>query len=86
MNIGILGAGNVGGTLARAWARRGHEIVIGVRDPDSPKTRETVEGCGGKARGRRGGSGTMRSRGQRTAVRGDERSFAGSESKRKSAA
>ena len=50
MNIGILGAGNVGGTLARAWARRGHEIVIGVRDPDSPKTRETVEGCGGKAR------------------------------------
>jgi predicted dinucleotide-binding enzyme len=24
MQIGILGAGNVGGTLGKAWARKGH--------------------------------------------------------------
>ncbi|MBC8120427.1 MAG: NADPH-dependent F420 reductase [Gemmatimonadaceae bacterium] len=31
MDIGILGAGNVGGTLGRSWARRGHRVVFGVR-------------------------------------------------------
>ncbi len=33
MRIGILGAGNVGGTLGRLWARKGHEISFGVREP-----------------------------------------------------
>ena len=33
MNIGILGAGRVGGTLARALAGKGHEIVVGHLDP-----------------------------------------------------
>lgn len=31
MDIGVLGAGNVGGTLGRSWARRGHRVVFGVR-------------------------------------------------------
>ncbi|MGH9675734.1 MAG: NAD(P)-binding domain-containing protein [Candidatus Acidiferrum sp.] len=28
MKIGIIGAGNVGGTLGLGWAKRGHEIVF----------------------------------------------------------
>ena len=37
MNIAIIGAGNVGNTLGRAWARRGHPVAFGVRDPKDPK-------------------------------------------------
>lgn len=33
MDIGIIGAGNVGGTLGRLLAARGHAITFGVRDP-----------------------------------------------------
>jgi len=29
--IGILGAGNVGGTLGRVWAAKGHDVVFGKR-------------------------------------------------------
>lgn len=32
MDIAIIGAGNVGGALARGWARAGHRIVLGLRD------------------------------------------------------
>jgi 8-hydroxy-5-deazaflavin:NADPH oxidoreductase len=49
MNIGILGAGNVGGALGAAWSRRGHEIVFGVRDPQADSVRELLGRCGGKA-------------------------------------
>jgi len=44
MKIGILGAGNVGATLGRGWAARGHDIVFGVRDPDDPKYAELRTG------------------------------------------
>ncbi len=37
MNIAIIGAGSVGGNLARGWARKGHSIVFGARDPKSTK-------------------------------------------------
>lgn len=37
MNIAILGAGNVGGTLGRALAGAGHTITYAVRDPGDPK-------------------------------------------------
>ncbi|HMV69644.1 MAG TPA: NADPH-dependent F420 reductase [Myxococcota bacterium] len=36
MHIGILGAGNVGGTLGRALARAGHHVHYARRDPGSP--------------------------------------------------
>ncbi len=38
MRIAIIGAGNVGGGLGRAFAAVGHDVVFGVRDPDSTKT------------------------------------------------
>lgn len=37
MRIAIIGAGNVGRTLGRAWARRGHTVAFGVRDPNDAK-------------------------------------------------
>ena len=37
MNIAIIGAGNVGQTLAGGWAANGHSVSFGVRNPDSPK-------------------------------------------------
>jgi 8-hydroxy-5-deazaflavin:NADPH oxidoreductase len=38
MRIAIIGAGNVGGGLGRAFVAAGHDVVFGVRDPDSTKT------------------------------------------------
>lgn len=49
MKIGIIGAGNVGGTLGRAWAKRGHDIFFGVRHPQDDKTRLVVGSIGPKA-------------------------------------
>lgn len=47
MRITILGSGNVGGTLGRRWAQIGHEVIFGVRDPESEKARALVaEGLG----------------------------------------
>lgn len=37
MNIAIIGVGNVGGALARAWSAAGHHISLGLRDPQSDK-------------------------------------------------
>jgi len=37
MQIGIIGAGSVGGALGTGWARKGHRIRFGVRRPDSPE-------------------------------------------------
>jgi 8-hydroxy-5-deazaflavin:NADPH oxidoreductase len=51
MKIAIIGAGNVGGTLGAAWARKaGHDIFFGVRDAKSEKTQALLSKIGGKAR------------------------------------
>jgi predicted dinucleotide-binding enzyme len=50
MRIGILGAGNVGGTLGRGWARNGHEVFFGVPRPQDAKTQDLIRGIGPKAR------------------------------------
>lgn len=42
MNIAILGTGRVGGTLGMCWARQGHRITYGVRDPESAEVREVL--------------------------------------------
>jgi predicted dinucleotide-binding enzyme len=46
MNIGIIGAGNVGGTLGRAWAARGHQVTFGVRDVQSLKVPALLDEIG----------------------------------------
>jgi len=33
MKIGIIGSGNVGGALGGRWAKLGHEVVFGTRNP-----------------------------------------------------
>jgi predicted dinucleotide-binding enzyme len=37
MKIAIIGHGNVGGALARNWAGKGHDIIIGARNPEDSK-------------------------------------------------
>jgi predicted dinucleotide-binding enzyme len=39
MHIVIIGAGNVGSALGNGWARAGHTIAYGVRNPADPKHR-----------------------------------------------
>jgi predicted dinucleotide-binding enzyme len=50
MKISILGAGNVGGTLGTAWARKGHEVFFGVPRPQDAKTQGLLKTIGAKAR------------------------------------
>ncbi len=50
MRIAIIGAGNVGGTLARAWAKAGHEIYLGVREPKAGKYQALAKELGAKGR------------------------------------
>ena len=35
MRIGIIGTGNIGGTLGTALARAGHQVTLGSRNPDA---------------------------------------------------
>jgi predicted dinucleotide-binding enzyme len=50
MKIAILGAGNVGGALGEAWARHGHEVFFGVRNPASTEIKGLLHRCGPRAR------------------------------------
>lgn len=38
MRISIVGTGNIGGGLGRAWAATGHDVTFGVRDVADPET------------------------------------------------
>jgi predicted dinucleotide-binding enzyme len=42
MKIAILGGGNVGGALAKGWAKAGHDITLGVRDELSDKVKNVT--------------------------------------------
>ena len=50
MEIGVIGAGNVGGTLGRRWAQAGHTVVFGVREPNDTKVRTLLASAGANAR------------------------------------
>ena len=49
MRIGILGAGNIGGTLGRDWARAGHEVFLSSRHPDALQKLAKEMGNGARA-------------------------------------
>ena len=44
--VGVLGTGEVGRRLAAGFRSRGHEVMIGSRDPDKPGLREWLGGDG----------------------------------------
>ncbi|MDQ2731966.1 MAG: NADPH-dependent F420 reductase [Armatimonadota bacterium] len=50
MNIAIIGAGNVGGALGRVWAKKGHSILFGARNPADEKVTTLVSSIGANAR------------------------------------
>jgi hypothetical protein len=50
MNIAIIGAGNVGGTLGSRWAKNGHTVTFGVRNPGDEKLKKLLGSTGGAAR------------------------------------
>jgi 8-hydroxy-5-deazaflavin:NADPH oxidoreductase len=46
MRVGVLGRGEVGRRLAVAFAQRGHEVMIGTRDPDTQDLQDWLSGEG----------------------------------------
>lgn len=48
LKIGIIGTGNIGGALAKHWAKAGHEIVIASRHPE--KLQDLAKSLGPKVR------------------------------------
>ena len=50
MKIGVIGAGNVGGTLGTRWAHGGHEVVFSSREPDSARLQQLIARAGATAR------------------------------------
>src|SRR4051794_19956119 len=50
MKIGIIGSGNVGGTLGTRWAQAGHEVIFSSRNPQSKEMQELAAKAGATAR------------------------------------
>src|SRR5690348_3053749 len=48
--VGVLGSGEVGRRLAAGFASRGHDAMIGSRDPGKPQLREWLSGDGAGVR------------------------------------
>src|SRR4051812_45576478 len=49
MNITVLGAGNIGGTIGKKWAAAGHRGAFGVRNPSDADTQALVKEAGNGA-------------------------------------
>jgi predicted dinucleotide-binding enzyme len=47
VRIGVIGAGNIGGTLGRKWAEAGHDVVYGVRNPVEAGQASVVDAAAG---------------------------------------
>src|SRR6185503_17722280 len=47
--IAIIGTGNVGRALGASWAKKGHQVIFGSRDPHSDKVREVLAAAGANA-------------------------------------
>lgn len=49
MNIAIIGSGNIGGGLARAWRKRDHQVSFGARDPGEAELSALCKEIGARA-------------------------------------
>ncbi len=49
MKLAILGAGSVGSTLGRVWAKQGHTVIFGVRNVNAPKVQTLLREIGTNA-------------------------------------
>ena len=49
MKIAILGTGGVGSTLGTRWAKTGHAVIFGSREPKSVKVQDLLSRCGAGA-------------------------------------
>lgn len=49
MKISVIGSGNIGGGLARAWRRAGHVVTFGARDPAEADLATLCEQMGARA-------------------------------------
>ena len=47
MKIGVIGSGNIGGTVGTLWIKAGHEVVFSSRNPENLKS--LVDGLGPRA-------------------------------------
>jgi 8-hydroxy-5-deazaflavin:NADPH oxidoreductase len=50
VKIGIIGSGNVGGTLGRRWASNGHTVIFSTREAPSAALRELLAQAGPTAK------------------------------------
>ena len=50
MKIGIIGTGNVGGELGKGWLKKGHDVIFGIRNPQSGKAQALAQSLGQKVR------------------------------------
>jgi hypothetical protein len=50
VDITIIGAGNIGGTLARKWAAKDHRVTLGIRDPQKSEVVRLLGELGHAAR------------------------------------
>ncbi len=50
MQLAVIGAGSVGGTLGKRWAKVGHAVTFGVRDPAEAKVVALVRESGPTAK------------------------------------
>lgn len=49
MNIAVIGSGNIGGGLGRAWRKAGHAVTFGARNLEDAELRALCEGTGARA-------------------------------------
>jgi hypothetical protein len=49
MKIAIIGSGHIGAGLARAWARKGHDVTFGARAPDDAELAALCQEIGADA-------------------------------------
>lgn len=47
--IAIIGAGNVGQAVGKNWARKGHKVIYGVRDPNGDRAQAALRASGTNA-------------------------------------